>query len=53
MNEHYWRYASVNRAERDRAIEAWNQPTRWPIYVLFGLATVVFGWGFRKRRTTP
>ena len=50
VNEHYWRYASIDRPARDQAIEEWNQPTRWPVYVLLGLIAALFGWGLRKRQ---
>jgi oligopeptide transport system substrate-binding protein len=50
VNEHYWRYASIDKDMREQAVEEWNEPTRWPIGVLVALIAAVFGFGLRKRR---
>ena len=36
---HYqnWRYMAIDKAMRDTLVEGWNQPTRWPLFVLFGV----------------
>ena len=50
VNEHYWRYASIDKNARDTAIEEWNQPIRWPIYLLLAAVAALFAVGLRKRK---
>lgn len=40
---HFWRYVGVDDAMRDRLVKSWNRPTRWPIYVLGVLMSLVVG----------
>ncbi|MCB9675513.1 MAG: hypothetical protein H6737_10380 [Alphaproteobacteria bacterium] len=37
VNDQYWRYVGVDDEARDRLVAGWNEPTRWPVFVFFGL----------------
>jgi len=47
---HYqnWRYMAVNKAMRDELVEGWNQPTRWPLLLVFGLFVVGVSLTYRE-----
>ena len=48
---HYqnWRYMAIDKSMRDAKVAAWNQPTRWPLFALFGVVGLLFLVSSRER----
>ena len=50
-SDHYWRYVSIDKEQRDQLRAEWNQPTRWPLAVFFGFFGVLVVGTAAKGRT--
>ena len=43
VTDQYIRYADIDLPERQRLVEEWNRPVRWPLVVVLGFIALVVG----------